>query len=80
MASFQRGLIEMFHDFDRRARPGREPKNRAISKFQTISDVVVFSSDVSAVDGTFDNPVYWVGTSTPSTVQLIWALGQWSSS
>lgn len=35
----------MFHDFDRRARPGREPKNRALAKFQTLSDTVQLSSD-----------------------------------
>jgi hypothetical protein len=56
MSDIQRGLTELFHDFDRRARPGREPRNRAISKFQTLSDTVQLSSDT--VTATVQTPPY----------------------
>jgi len=56
VANIGRGLVEMFHDFDRRARPGREPRNRAISKFQTLLDTVTFSSET--VTTTVQTPPY----------------------
>lgn len=80
MANIQRGLIEMFHDFDRRARPGREPKNRAISKFTTLSDTVQLSSDT--LTSTVQTPPYQYARQSyrsaviADTPRAYWRLGE----
>lgn len=75
MAEIQRGLVQMLQDLDRRARPGREPRNRPLNKFQTIQDTVTLSSD-SVTTEVFDTPLQWQ-TASSSSQRLIWSLGQW---
>lgn len=77
MADIQRDLVKLLEDLDRRARPGRPSRYRAIQKFSNLSDTVYFSSDT--VTGTNNEaPYVWYGASTPSSCGLSWSLGTWS--
>ncbi len=73
-----RGLDQLIEDLDERARPDPPSKNRVLTKFQLISDVVNFSSETTTT--TLATPPYhWHDAAGTTATSLIWGLSEWRS-
>jgi hypothetical protein len=80
MADIQRGLVPLLIDLDRRARPGRPPRNRPLQFYENVDDTIAFSSDsVTVTITTGSTVVYYWHPATSTSESIVWGLFQWSS-
>jgi hypothetical protein len=71
-----RGLDQLIEDLDDRARPDPPSKNRVLTKFKLISDVVALSSETT-ITTLATPPYHWHDAAGTTATSLIWGLGEW---
>ncbi len=74
MPEIQRGLIQLLEDLDRRARPGRPSRYRAIQKYVSVTDTWYVTPD--SITTSFYQDFQW-GQAASSSQRLYWNLGEW---
>lgn len=71
-----RTLADLLADLDTRQRPDPPSKNRVITKFAAVSDIVGLSSDTQIVAMTTP-PFHWHDAAGTTATSLIWGMSEW---
>ncbi len=71
-----RELQQLLADFDRRQRPDARSRNRVISKYISVNDVVGLSTETLTL--TASSSAYQWAVAASTSVQLYWGEGEWS--